>query len=63
MRDAGYLRLQAEHYLQLAEQNNWSWEASTLRMIAAECIADAEKLEFGNPSIVPALPDKTEANH
>ena len=63
MRDAGHLRLQAQHYLQLAEQNSWSWEASTLRMIAAECISDAEKLEAGNPSTVPARPDNNEFNH
>ena len=45
MPDARHLRAQARIYLSLAERNSQSWEAPTLRTIAAECILDAEKLE------------------
>ena len=47
MLNAGSLRVQAQQYLKLAKQNSQSWEASTLRMMAAECISDAENLEAG----------------
>jgi hypothetical protein len=45
MLDARHLRAQARLYLNLAERNSQSWEAPTLRTIAAEYISDAEKLE------------------
>ena len=47
MTDARDLRAQAQQYLNLAERNSQSWEAPTLRMMAAECIAEAENLEAG----------------
>jgi hypothetical protein len=50
MPDARYLRAQAQHYLNFAQRNSKSWEATTLRMMAAECISDAERLEAGNTS-------------
>ena len=50
MTDARDLRAQAQQYLNLAERNSQSWEAPTLRMMAAECISDAEKLEVTKPS-------------
>ena len=50
MTDARDLRAQAQQYLNLAERNSQSWEAPTLRMMAAECISDAEKLEVGKTS-------------
>ena len=45
MSDAPYFRAQAQHYLNLAKAHSESWEASTLRSRAAECISRAESLE------------------
>jgi hypothetical protein len=47
MPDARYLRAQAQHYLDLAQQNSQGWEALTLKRMAAECLSDAEKIESG----------------
>jgi hypothetical protein len=58
MQDARHLRAQARIYLNLAERNSQSWETSTLRTMAAECISDAERLETskrsGNTGTFPA---------
>jgi hypothetical protein len=49
MPDARYLRAEAQQYLNLAESDSRSWAAPTLRMMAAECIEDAERIEAGEP--------------
>lgn len=63
MLDARHLRAQARLYLNLAERNSQSWEAPTLRTIAAEYIADAEKLETSKrPRNIGTFPAALETN-
>ena len=45
MPDARCLRAQAQHYLDLANQNSQGWEASTLKRMAAECLSSAKTIE------------------